>query len=148
MVSAPVADYKSLTRPYVWRQPDHKNALYADCIGPSVYRKAQGEPVRVWGLLVGARLHVTILPFGHVMNRHWYARTIKQRFVKWLRRRPGARMVQDYERCLRTKEPMAEFKKAGITLVKKHVIVMDFKCRGWMVVIRRFSSPRNTRSSW
>ena len=31
---------------FVWRRADRIDALYADCVGPSVYSKSQGVPVR------------------------------------------------------------------------------------------------------
>ena len=37
--------------PFVWRMADGSDALYQDCVGPSSYAKAQGRPVRVWGML-------------------------------------------------------------------------------------------------
>ena len=88
----------------VWRRTDRKDALYADCVGPSSYKKAQGPAVRIWGMLAEGRLHVTILPAGVVMNRWWYAWVIKKYFPLWLH---GCdRLVQDYERCLRCEEPL------------------------------------------
>lgn len=40
----------------VWRQASGHDALYEDCVGPSSHSKAQGLPVRVWGLLIGGML--------------------------------------------------------------------------------------------
>ena len=99
----------------VWRRTDRKDALYADCVGPSSYKKAQGPAVRIWGMLAEGRLHVTILPAGVVMNRWWYAWVIKKYFPLWLY---GCdRLVQDYERCLRCEEPLLELSKLGVQLV-------------------------------
>ena len=53
---------------FVWRHADRSDALYNDCIGTSSYNKAQGYPVRIWGLLSDGFLHVHILDQGEVMN--------------------------------------------------------------------------------
>ena len=57
--------------PYVWRRASGSDALYEDCVGPSAYWKAQGMPVRVWGLLTNSVLNITVLPAGECMNRWW-----------------------------------------------------------------------------
>lgn len=99
----------------VWRRSDGKDALYADCIGPSSYKKGQGVPVRIWGLLAKGQLHVTILPEKVAMNRWWYAWIIKRYFPLWLN---GCdKVVQDYERCLRCEEPLKELAKLGAEVV-------------------------------
>ena len=113
-------DHESTTRAalgrFVWRRADRADAMYHDCVGPSGYNKAQGRPVRVWGLLSQGKLHVTVLPVGVAMNRWWYAWVIKKYFPMWLN---GAdQIVQDYERCLRCEEPLAELRQLGVTLVR------------------------------
>ena len=55
---------------YVWRRADRTDALYSDCVGASCYRKAQGQPVRVWGLLAAGKLNIYILEKGGVMDRY------------------------------------------------------------------------------
>ena len=100
---------------FVWRKADRSDAVYADCVGPSAYSKAQGLPVRVWGVLARGVLHITILPEGEVMNRWWYAWIIKHRFPGWLG--DCDKVVQDFERCLRCPEPLAEFAKLSVGLV-------------------------------
>ena len=52
---------------------DGKDALFQDTIGPSSYGKAQGKPVKVWGMLSEGALKIRILPDGDHMNRWWYA---------------------------------------------------------------------------
>ena len=100
---------------FVWRRADRSDALYADCVGPSVYSKAQGLPVRVWGLLAHGVLHITILPQGEVMNRWWYAWIIEHRFPSWLG--DCNKLVQDFERCLHCAEPLAALAKLSVDLV-------------------------------
>ena len=105
---------------YVWRESAAKDALFKDCVGPSVYAKGQGTPVRIWGLLYRGRLHIRILPHRAVMNRKVYSRIIKGDFARWLR---GARMpilVQDHERALWCGEPRAALRDTGIELAERH----------------------------
>ena len=56
----------------MWRQADGSDGLYEECIGPSAYWKAQGTPVRIWGLLVAGVLFIYVMPGGETMNRWWY----------------------------------------------------------------------------
>ena len=100
---------------FVWRHADGKDALYADCVGPSSCTKGQGVPVRIWGLLAKGRLHVAVLPARQAMNRWWYAWIVKRYFAYWL---DGCdKVVQDYERCLRCPEPLAELRKLSAQLI-------------------------------
>lgn len=103
---------------YVWRRSDASDALYEDCIGPSKYNKAQGEPIRVWGLLADGILHVCVLPKGQVMNRWWYSWLIEARFHGWLGN--CKYLVQDYERCLRCEEPLEAMRSIDLKLVDKY----------------------------
>ena len=101
--------------PSVWRMCDHTDALWKDCVGPSAYHKAQGEPIRIWGVLAEGKLSITILPAGQAMNRWWYAWIVRHYFPRWL----GScdYLVQDYERCLRCEEPLAAMRAIGVALV-------------------------------
>ena len=102
----------------VWRRSDGKDALYADCVGPSSYKKGQGMPVRIWGLLAKGQLHVTILPEKVAMNRWWYAWVVKRYFPLWLN---GCdKLIQDYERCLRCEEPLEELAKLSVEVVEEY----------------------------
>ena len=68
----------------VWRRADRTDALYDECIGPSIYSKAQGQPIKVWGMLAKGELRIMILPPGVSMNRWWYAWVVKRYFLMWL----------------------------------------------------------------
>ena len=103
---------------HVWRMSNHKDALWSECIGPSAYNKAQGMPVRIWGVLAAGRLSITILPPGQAMNRWWYAWIIKHYFPRWLG--PCHSLIQDYERCLRCEEPLAAMKEIGLALIEDY----------------------------
>jgi len=104
--------------PFVWRQVDGSDSLWADCIGPSSYRKAQGHQVKVWGLLADGKLHITVLDYGESMDRWLYAELIED----WFPERLGhcRYLVQDYETCLRCEEALLAFKSIGIDLVEDY----------------------------
>ena len=58
--------------------------FWQDCTGPSSYKKAQGIPVKIWGLLAEGTLHIRILPDKQNMNRWWYAWMVEHDFPRWL----------------------------------------------------------------
>ena len=104
--------------PFVWRASDNKKAMHEDLIGPSSYAKAQGYPVRVWGLLCCGKLHVDILPEDEVMDQFYYAQLIEEKFSTWMG--PCTHLIQDFESCLRAPESMVAFEEAGIELVASY----------------------------
>ena len=104
----------------VWRHTEQKDALYKDCIGPSSYSKAQGERVRVWGLLVDGHLYITVLGKGGLMNRHVYAQVVRTSFKKWLRGRRNSLVVQDGEKALWCEEPMEAFRELNLEVLTWH----------------------------
>jgi hypothetical protein len=101
---------------WVWRYTDGRDALFQENLGPSAYKKAQGIPVRVWGMLSEGTLHIHILDPGEAMNNELYTELVEDKFENWL---GGCRyLVQDFERCLRSPGPMHAFEKFGIELVE------------------------------
>ena len=112
--------------PYVWRKADGSDGLFADCVGPSAYWKAQGMPVKVWGLLVAGVIFIWVLHEGTSMNGEIYAWLIEHKFKTWLRKglgrkfSKGAFLVQDHERALWRPEPRQAMKDNGITLLEKY----------------------------
>lgn len=99
----------------VWRKTDGTDALYADCVGPSGYKKAQGRPVRVWGMLANGKLHIEVLEQGDVMNKELYSTLVDEKFPEWL---DGCEyLVQDFEACLRSEEALEAFERVGVQLV-------------------------------
>ena len=103
---------------FVWRKSEARDAMFEDAIGPSSYAKAQGYPVRVWGLLCEGRLNVHVLDEGEVMDKYLYAEFIEEQVCQWM---GGARyLIQDYERCLRSEEPMVSMRQCGIELVAEY----------------------------
>jgi len=100
---------------HVWRRADRTDAMYQECLGPSSYKKAQGHPVRVWGLLAEGRVYIHVLEAGEVMNEDLYTELVEDKFEGWL---GSCRfLVQDFERCLRCPGPLHALKQLGIELV-------------------------------
>ena len=100
----------------VWRMADGSDALYHDCIGPSSYCKGQGIAVRIWGRLAAGVLNVYVLEAGEVMDRWLYAELIEDNFPCWLK--GCCYLVQDFERCLHSEEPLASLTDIGVELVE------------------------------
>ena len=110
--------------PMVWRRTDGKDGLWHDCIGPSVYWKAQGRPVRIWGLLLAGILFIHVLPQGVCMSGQIYAALIRAKFGEWLRRalrkkaQDGVYLVQDHERALWKAEPRRAMREQSLKLLE------------------------------
>ena len=103
---------------YVWRRSDCRDALFADCVGPSSYNKAQGRPVRIWGALAQGVLHVHVLEEGEVMDSVLYTELIEDCFEDWL---VGCNyLVQDFEKCLRTPGPLKALADLDVQLVEDY----------------------------
>ncbi len=103
-VSSQASAVRGALGPYIWRLADSSDALYQDCDGPSANWKAQGQPVKVWGLLAAGVLFVYILPEGESMNRWKYAWLIEKMFARWLGKAFGVRwnrvsLLQDHEKA-------------------------------------------------
>lgn len=101
---------------FVWKMTDGSDAMYAECVGPSSYKKAQGHPVRVWGLLSEGHLYVHVLEAGDVMNEDLYTELVEDHFEGWLG--SSRYLVQDFERCLRTGGPLLALEQLDCTLVE------------------------------
>lgn len=101
---------------WMWRRADHKDAMFQECLGPSSYKKAQGIPVRVWGVLSQGVLSIEVLEAGEVMNQDIYAELIEDKFEGWLR--GSSYLVQDFERCLRSPGPLLALSQLGVELVE------------------------------
>ena len=106
--------------PLVWRCTEQKDALYKDCVGPSCYKKAQGERIRIWGLLVNRRLFIHIVPEGQKMDRYYYEKIVRNHFAKWLKGFRNPLLVQDNEKCLWCDEPQEALKELGIEVLAWH----------------------------
>ena len=102
----------------VWRQADGTDSLYHDCVGPSAYSKAQGLPIKVWGVLAHGKLSIHVLEEGESMDQWVYAALIEDHFDTWL---DGCHLlIQDFEKCLRAPQARAALDDVGVTLVEKY----------------------------
>ena len=79
------------------------------------------------------------------MNRWWFAWVVKRYFPLWL---AGATLVvADHERCLRSEEPMEEFKALGIQMVPDYPpCSQDLNAieNAWGVLRERLASTQPT----
>ena len=105
--------------PMVWRQANGRDGLYEDCVGASSYAKAQGTPVRIWGLLDNGILFVHVLLDGEKMNRWNYEWLIYNKFPGWIYKAFGSQcstyLVQDHEKALWCQEPADAMEEQRIT---------------------------------
>ena len=46
------------------------DALDEDCVDPNTYKKAQGKPVRLRGMLANWKLNIEVLKAGDLLNNH------------------------------------------------------------------------------
>lgn len=136
------AEHESTVRaslgPFVYRRSDNADAMYQDCIGPSCYSKAQGIPVRVWGMLACGVLYIHILDEGEAMDRMLYCELIEDKFESWCGN--CEYLVCDFERCLHTEECILALGKIGLTLVEGYPPVsQDFNAieNVWAVLKER-----------
>lgn len=116
---------------YVWRQSSGADGLFDDNIGPSLYAKAQGLPVKIWGFLANGRLEYWTLPADpdkpgqkttH-MNGGRYQNLIQSKFALWRRACFGddetCHLVQDHERCLWQEQNLDALRAAGCIVVQE-----------------------------
>ena len=101
---------------HVWRRADGRDSMFKDCLGPSTYKKAQGHPVRIWGVLAEGILHIHILDEKEVMNQELYVELIEDKFEDWLG--GCCYLVQDFEKCLRAPQSLKALKRIGVELVE------------------------------
>ena len=85
-----------------------EDGQWSDNVGPSLYAKAQGLPVKIWGFFGNGRLDYYVLPRDGKkttnMNGDTYEWLATERFAAWRRAcfddDSAVRLVQDHERCL------------------------------------------------
>ena len=99
----------------VWRMADGSDSLFDECVGLFSYNKAQGIPVKVWGLLAGGQLHCHIMPKGHNMTTDRYVKLVRNKFGQW--RGKHDLLVQDHEKCLKAPASLKALKSVGLSLV-------------------------------
>ena len=101
---------------WVWRQSCRREALFQENLSASTYRKGQGVPVRVWGMLAEGRLNIHVLDQGENMHEDLYLEMVDEYYEQWL---GGAKyLVVDFEKCLRTEGALSAYGRSGVTLVE------------------------------
>ena len=113
---------------FVWRMANGKDGLWDENVGPSLYAKAQGRPVKIWGFFCNGILQYHLLPRDGQrtvhMNGKRYVQLVNSKFAVWRRRclqRAGrVFLVQDHERCLWTEPSRKALAAAGCDVVTQH----------------------------
>ena len=99
-----------------------RNIFLEECIGPSAYWKAQGRPVKIWGLLLDGELRTYVLPEGESMTMARYEWLAEHKFSQWVTdawgRGAHAFLVQDHERCLWGAGPKEALRVEDIRLLE------------------------------
>ena len=99
-----------------------QRTIAEECIGPSAYWKAQGRPVKIWGLLLDGELRTYVLPAGESMTMKRYAWLVEHKFAEWVTDAWGteghAFLVQDHERCLWGARPKEAMRAEDIRLLE------------------------------
>lgn len=116
----------------VWRMSSGKDGLWDDNVSPSLYAKAQGRPIKIWGFLAGGRLEYWALPEDYDakhykstnMNGNRYNELVKTRFAQWRRQCFGdnkpCHLVQDHEKCLWQDRNMEALEAAGCPVLENY----------------------------
>ena len=117
----------------VWRMANGADGLFDDNISPSLYAKAQGLPVKIWGFLCNGRLQYYVLPKdtcsrGQMKTTHVtgdkYNWLVRHRFKQWRLASflAGGRvqLVQDHERCLWQPRNLSALRQAGCPVIEEY----------------------------
>ena len=119
----------------VWRRADGKDSLEDKNVGPSGYAKAQGTPVKIWGMYGDGHLEYMALPAvrgpgGKLrslnMTSERYKAMVDKHFAQWRKRmfpRCGGQkipLVKDFEKFLRQPRNLDAERKAGFHTVPQH----------------------------
>jgi len=119
----------------VWRLEDGSDSLEDHNVGASSYAKAQGQPVKIWGLLGDGHLEYMVLPEvidakgrrrTANMNGARYEQMVKKHFRLWKKKmfpRMGKTLlplVKDFERFLRQPRNLKAEDQAGFKTLGQH----------------------------
>ena len=119
---------------FVWRMANGKDGLHDANVGPPMYAKAQGKPVKIWGLFANGRLEYSVLPKDRAksalrkhdvtvnMTGRRYQQLVDRDFAAWRQQCFGddrrAFLVQDHEKCLWTPTSLTALKQAGFDVLQ------------------------------
>ena len=131
---------------HVWRMAGGKDGLWDANVGPSLYAKGQGLPVKIWGFFGNGRLEYYVLPKDGRkttnMNGDTYEWLVNCRFAQWRRACFGdgapVHLVQDHEACLWQDRNLRALRSAGCVVVQrypKHSPDLN-AIEGWWRVLR------------
>ena len=119
----------------IWRRKDGSDSLEDKNVGPSVYAKAQGKPVKIWGVWGDGHLEYFLLPEvtnekgrkrSANMNGDRYECMVKKHFASWKKKmfpRMGKikiSLVKDFEGFLRQPRNLKAEEDAGFKTLKQH----------------------------
>lgn len=115
-------------------------------LGPSSYNKAQGTPVRIWGMLADGVLNVHVLDEGEVMNQLVYSDLIEDKFEEWC----GSceYLLCDYESCLRCPLAVHSLSKTPLRLHDPYPVAsQDFNAieNAWGLLKDRITETMPTK---
>jgi transposase len=106
----------------VWRMASGRDGLWDANVGASLYAKAQGLPVKIWGFLANGRLEYFVLPRDGPkktthMNGTRYNDMVQSKFAAWrhncFRDNLPVYLIQDHEGCLWQKRNLDALRGAG-----------------------------------
>ena len=131
---------------HVWRMSGGKDGLWDENVGPSLYAKGQGLPVKIWGFFGNGRLEYYVLPRDGKkttnMNGDTYEWLVGARFAQWRRACFGddapVHLCQDHEACLWQDRNVRALRDAGCAVVErypKHSPDLN-AIEGWWRVLR------------
>jgi hypothetical protein len=119
----------------IWRRKDGRDSLEDKNVGPSTYAKAQGKPVKIWGVWGDGHLEYFLLPEvtndkgrkrSANMNGDRYEGMVKKHFAGWKKKmfprmgKTKVALVKDFEGFLRQPRNLKAEEDAGFKTVKLH----------------------------
>ena len=109
----------------VWKMASGRDGLWDANVGASLYAKAQGLPVKIWGFLANGRLEYFVLPMDGPkktthMNGTRYNELVQSKFAAWRHNcfhdSQSVYLVQDHEACLWQKRNLDALRGAGFVV--------------------------------
>jgi transposase len=134
---------------HVWRMANGKDGLWDENVGPSLYAKGQGLPVKIWGFLGNGHVEYYVLPVDpgnstkttH-MNGDRYEWLVTNKFASWRQAcfedDEPVSLVQDRERCLWQERNLKALRQTGCPAVDHPKHSPDLNAiEGWWKLLRQ-----------